>query len=59
MGEAISLEDAVDGGNGRQRSDSLLGQDPGDGLSSIRKTPVMGALPVSPKFDISIEFSKY
>jgi hypothetical protein len=41
MCQAISGEDAVDGGNGGQRSDSLLVQDPGDGLSSIRKAPVI------------------
>jgi hypothetical protein len=41
MCQAIPGEDAVDGGNGRQRSDSLLVQDPGDGLSSIKEAPVI------------------
>ena len=41
MGQAISGEDALDGGKGRQWPDSLVLQDPGDGLSSIREPPVI------------------
>jgi hypothetical protein len=45
MGQAISREDAVDGGNGRQRLDCLLLQDMGDGLSSIRESPIVEVEP--------------
>jgi hypothetical protein len=45
MGEAISGEDAVDSGNGRQWSDSLELQYPGDGLSSIRESPIIEVKP--------------
>lgn len=45
MGKAISGEDAVDRGNGRQWSDSLLLQYPGDGLSSIRESPIVEVEP--------------
>ena len=45
MGQAISGEDAVDRGNGRQRSDSLLLQDMADGLGSIRESPIVEVEP--------------
>ena len=45
MGQAISGEDMVDGGNGGQRLDSLLLQDMGDGLSSIREVPIVEVEP--------------